>query len=536
MTNVFGIVRSELFLLNVFKFEGANAYSILIAMRKLLPILIVLAAFGTGKVLACSCMVSGTVDYEYRKAANVVVLKAIAIEKTEKEPPRLVNYGGIKQTTLTVEKVYKGTLKVGEKLVFAQGGGADCVWTFTEESIGKEYLFYLGAGPIDNKSSDGVIAATGQFPRIVPKDTWVASTCSRSNSLKGAAADILYLDNRIKANRRTRLSGRITKSIESAVEEQPSSVEILSNWNVFIIGNGKPITVKTDMNGVYEVYDLPAGKYKVLPEGIDGFKLDLWSRGANSQVEIRSKAHTERNFDYEIDSSIRGKFFDMNGKPLKDVCLKLVPVHGKKAQYFHNFDCTKADGTFELTEIPTGSYILFFNYDDAITAATPFRAFYYPKANKREDAAEIEIAPGTKIENLVIVAPETADTITISGVLRMQDGKAATNDSAEYASVEFVADGNNKADDDASSRSTIESGGRFQIRILKGQKGRLYGTVMTYPGEYLNCPKLEKLIPKKDGINIVEVKTPIILIDAKTDQTGLELIFPFPSCKKARID
>lgn len=481
-------------------------------------------------------MQSGTVDEEYRKSANVVILKVKRIEKTETPPPRLVNYGGIKQTTLAVEKVYKGNLKVSQELIFAQGGGADCIWTFTEESIGKEYLFYLGATPLDNKSSAGVIAATEQFPKVVPKDIWVASACSRSNSLKWAAADILYLENRLKVIGRTRLSGRITKHAESSVDEQPSLLEVLSDRSVVVAGNGKTVEVKTDKNGVYEIYGLPPGKYTVRPEPIEGFKHGFLRRDDDTQVVIKPKAHTERNFDFEIDSAIRGKFFDANGKPLKDVCVELLPAHGTKAQYFHNFDCTEGDGSFELTEIPAGSYVLLFNDDDKITAAVPFRAFYYPKAGKRENAAQIEIAPGTKIENLIVVAPETADVITVSGVLRMLDGKEANDDNAEYAAVEFIADDDEKADSDRpSSRATIDSKGRFTIRILKGHTGKLYGTVSTFPGEYLNCPKLEKLIPKKEGINIVDIKTPIVFITADADQTGVELKFPFPSCKKARI-
>src|SRR5258706_5987549 len=221
-------------------------------MQRICPILILLFVCCVGRILACSCMASGTVDQEYGKSANVVVLKVRSLEKTESRPPRLVNYDGIKQTTLTVEKVYKGTLKVGQELIFAQGGGADCIWTFTQQSVGAEYLFYLGAKPFDKKSSDGVIAATGQFPKIVSKDVWVAGTCSRSSSLKWAAADILYLENLDKVAGRARLSGRLTKSVESPVEEQPSSSEILYDRNVVITGNGKTIKLKTDKTGVYE--------------------------------------------------------------------------------------------------------------------------------------------------------------------------------------------------------------------------------------------------------------------------------------------
>ena len=30
-----------------------------------------------------------------------------------------------------------------DEIVFGQGGGADCIWTFNEQSVGHQYLFYL---------------------------------------------------------------------------------------------------------------------------------------------------------------------------------------------------------------------------------------------------------------------------------------------------------------------------------------------------------------------------------------------------------
>jgi len=236
------------------------------------------------------------------------------------------------------------------------------------------------------------------------------------------------------------------------------------------------------------------------------------------------------------------QFFDANGKPLKDVCMKLVPAQGTISQSFFNIDCSKADGSFELDDIPSGTYVLLFNDDDKITAKTPFHAFYYPKTSQREQAAEIHIAPGTKIENIVVVAPESTDVITVRGVLRMQDGKPANGDieEGEGAMVEFVADGDKTATKyEPTARGDVDSQGRFMIRILKGQKGQLYGITSAFHGEYENCPKLEKLLPKDDknkSVNIFDIKTQNILIDAQTDQTGVELTFPFPRCKKAKID
>lgn len=500
-------------------------------MKQIPFLLLLLIVVFTGEVLACSCVVGQSVDKEFERAPNVVILKARSIEKTEKEPLPLSNYAGIKHTVLTVEKVYKGTLKVGQELVFSQGGGADCVWTFSENSIGEEYLFYLGDKPYDHRVKDGKIFGTGM---PVNKEAWAASTCSRSGNVRGRSSDLYYLDNYAKLKGKSRLSGYIGKRIDSAVEEQPNSYEHLVGREVKITGNGKSITVKADKNGVYEVYDLAPGSYTVDPGLMQGYG----SPTDNSRkVVIKPGAHTESNFTFSINSAIRGKFYDANGKPLKDVCMRLVPARGTSRNVFL-FDCTEPDGSFEFDDIPQGSYVLHINEDNKVTATEPFRTFYYPKGAKREDAGEIEIAPGTMIDNMVIVAPETAEIITVSGTVRMSDGKTPNSDIAEFTRVEFVADGDpNVTEHDPSSYASIDSAGRFKIRMLKGQKGQLYATTMAYSGKYINCPKLERLIAKSeypDSSN--DILSPSVFIDANEHKTGVVLTFGFPNCKIAPID
>ncbi|HEY0429512.1 MAG TPA: hypothetical protein VGC76_17160 [Pyrinomonadaceae bacterium] len=463
---------------------------------------------------ACSCVRSGTVDTEFEETPNVVVLKLRSVEKYA-DGEKGYGYGGVKQSKLTVEKVFKGNLKVGQELTFAQGGGADCIWTFSEEAIGTEFLFYLGEKPKNN--------------------LWTAGTCSRSNAAKYAAADLLYLEKLGKVKGQTRLSGALTQIFESAVKGEESDYKLLAGRKILVSGNGKNIELKTDENGVYEIYDLPAGKYKITPEKIAGYQFTDEKSGS-FEVEIKAKNHTEQDFRFTIRNAVRGKLFDAGGKPLKDVCLHLLPARGEKAEYFYQGDCTDESGKFEFSEIPAGTYVIVVNDDGKITSDEPFGTFYYPSAARREDAAEITVSAGDFFENLIINAPQTAEVVVYSGVLLFENGKPANKENAEYASINFVADNEeNKADGEVDARALTDEKGRFSIRILKGQKGRLFGSLMTYEEEYENCPKLQKLIREKGG-SIVNIETPAVEIEAINDLSGIELKFPFPNCKKAKID
>lgn len=482
---------------------------------------------------ACSCAVNDTVDKDFVRVPNIAVFKVQAVEKYA-EGEKGYGYDGIKQSRLTVEKVFKGNLKVGQELVFSQGGGADCIWTFDEKSVGEEFLFYLGAKPVDNKSSENIIAATGQFPKTVSKNIWVAFTCSRSGSVKYRSSDLKYLENFSKVRGKTRLSGMLSQYISAATEDEESKSVQLSSYKVKISGNGKNIEVKTDVNGVYEIYDLAPGKYKVMPESINGYKA-LNEQENSIEIQIKPKGHTEQNFSYRINNRISGRFFDSNGKPLKDVCLDLLPAQGKPPRYFYQGDCTEADGSFDFDEIPAGRYVIVVNDDGEISSAEPFGTFYYPNAVKREDAAEIPIGAGDFRNDLIINAPQTAETITVSGVLLFEDGKPVNDEFVEFYSEKESKKKDDEEERQEDARAGTNKKGQFAVRILKGQKGKLLGSMITFKGEYENCPKLDKLIRAKE-ISVGSIETPAIEIKAVNDLTGIELKFPFPSCKKAKIE
>jgi hypothetical protein len=482
---------------------------------------------------ACSCAVNDTVDKDFVQTPNIAIFKVQSVEKLA-DGEKGYGYGGIKRSKLTVEKVFKGNLKVGQELIFAQGGGADCIWTFTEKSVGEEYLFYLGDKPIDNKSSEKMMSATTFGTMSSAQNVWVAFTCSRSGSVEYRTGDIKYLENVSKVRGKTRVSGILSQYISAATEGDEGRSNLLSGYKVVVKGNGKNIEPKTDENGFYEIYDLPAGKYTITPEKVAGYKYSASETGT-VEVTVKAKSHTEQNFYYQINNRVSGKFFDTNGNPLKDVCLDLLPARGKKAQYFYQGDCTDDDGSFEFDQVPAGTYVIVINEENEITASAPFGTFYYPSALKREDAAEITIGAGDFRDDLIINAPETAETITVSGLLLFENGKPAADESVEFYSEETILKQKDKEYKSEDSRASTDKNGRFTIRILKGKKGKLLGSMITFEGEYQNCPKLDKLIRAK-GISVGDIETPSIEVNAVNDLTGIELKFPFPVCKKAKIE
>lgn len=465
---------------------------------------------------ACSCGGPGPVDWAYEESPNIAILKLRSLEKyPDSQTEETYSVGNIKQSILTVEKVFKGNLKVGQKLAFRQGGGGDCVWTFSEKAVGNEYLLYLSAKPGD----DGL---------------WTGEVCSRSGSTKYRASDLLYLEKLPKVLGKTRISGRLVQQITTAVEGGYRESKLLADRFVWITGNGNEIKLKTDENGVYEVYDLSPGKYIVRPENLVGYKIETYAGAKQDfiEVDLKPRSHEEVDFDFEIDNSIKGKVVDANGSPVSFVCLDLEPTDGKLAPYTYLVTCTKEGGIFEFDEIPAGTYVIVVNKEGKINGDHPFGRFYYPNRLERAEAAQISIGSGEHHAGLILTAPETLDTVVYSGRVVFEDGKPVPNEFVNFVRKTDVPRSRNYNPD---INTKTSENGEFSIKLVKGSKGYIFGSFITFSGEYERCPKLEKLI-KASGSSVPTLETPAVEVDPVTDVSGIELRFPFPSCKRSKID
>lgn len=232
-------------------------------------------------MLACTCIGDYTLDWSTKASENILLLKLKAVEKYKNGEVQYTT-DGIKQSKLIVQKAFKGSIKIGEEVTFQQGEKVDCIWGFSEKEIGTEFLFFLG------------------------KNNWfeLNSICSRSNSLKFSAADLLYVEKFKKVFGKTRLAGVIYN-----VTEKKADNPVWNSWNyepiagrrVRIIGNGIDITLKANKNGAYEVYDLPLGKYRIIPQKVKGYRTLIPSNETIDEVEIKANSLVEQNIEYLAD-------------------------------------------------------------------------------------------------------------------------------------------------------------------------------------------------------------------------------------------
>ena len=217
---------------------------------------------------ACSCGPSVSVLDEYDRVEAVIVVRVKGIE-----PAKGFGVNNVRSTKVVVEKVYKGDLRAGDEFSLPQGGGADCIWTFAPRDVGSRYLFYL------NSLKDG-------------SRHWIASTCGRSGEIKYEREDLLYLDKMDQVRGKTRVSGKYT-ALGGA-----SGLEV-ANRKVRIAGEGKSYEVTTDGDGVFEIYDLPPGDYRLEPEIPPGWK--LWVDWLWNSASAIQKLSTEKAVAFKLE-------------------------------------------------------------------------------------------------------------------------------------------------------------------------------------------------------------------------------------------
>jgi Carboxypeptidase regulatory-like domain len=470
--------------------------------------------FAARDARACSCAAEPSVLDSFEWAEVVVVTRVLSVEKVYAKGA--AERGGyfVRSTRMIVEKVFKGDPRPGEEMSFGQGG-ANCVWTFGEGDVGRQYLFYLHGGDKGQK-------------------VWYAGTCGRSSGLGGAADDLLYLNNMSKARGRTRLSGTLQFGLGE--EGDPSA----ANRELRIIGANKTYKVKTDENGVYEIYDLPAGQYLVEPEATPGWKVNVLMLGYSASyaggeedrsrkkmekipVAVQAGRHAALDLYFGIDTAIRGKVYDPGGNPLEGVCLHLSPAADANPQ-FYAADCTDAQGAFSIEDVSPGRYFVVANHDGKISSRQPFKTIYYPNAFDREKASVVSVGAGDVVDGVNVYVPAAEEVVTVEGVFLYSDGRPVAEENVVFEAEKAGAGV------DGGARARTDARGRFSIRILRGLRGKLRGEMYAHEGEFGNCPKLESVI-KEGGRTSAEIKTPAVEILAEPGLAEPELRYPFPGCK-----
>jgi hypothetical protein len=462
---------------------------------------------------ACRCVPGIAVDKQYDDAKVVGIFKLISWDIR----PNTGTYTqpAIYTPLFRVERVYKGDIRTGQTIRFELNASA-CSYPLDRGSVGEDFLLFLKP---DRPNGENV---------------WAISACSGSKPKIKAAAELLYLEKVAQVNGKTLLYGtarRLDTVVDSGKKQDRE--EPLAHLAVTVSGNGKTYNLKTDQNGVYEIYGLPPGEYRITPEAIDGWIAELDLKFGPAAPTIRAKSGTVQNISYYPDSSIKGRVVDPSGKAVANVRVRLIAASGESLPDFTDDDIkNNIDGKFEFSRIPRGKYLIEVAPFDRKSPVRPFDTFYYLNADKREDARPIDIKPGQHIKDLDLTVPKMAEVVTFTGMLLYNDGKPVAG-----GTVGFFRDGESFDLKHPEEKTTTDSEGRFTLRVLKGQPGTLTGLVEYTTQRASPCPDLLRALRKVRLLNPEMPQTipsESVGIETTDGVSAIELRFPFGSCPVKR--
>jgi hypothetical protein len=460
---------------------------------------------------ACPCPPVPTVLDAYEAADAVVIVRVLSVQNFQGMQPGEPGAINARLVTGSVEHVYKGNATVKEQFSYLQE--VWCHSTFYEVGIDSKILLYLKA-------------PKEQYHR------WNISTCGRSKPVLQATEDLLYLDNMSKLRGKTRVSGNY-----GAWAKQDFNI---AHRRIRIVSDAKVTETVTDEKGVFEIYDLPPGKYRLEPEIPEGWRIDRSTLKHYVSTEVPQDStrwarfvlapqkHASVSFAFQPDNAVEGRIVGPEGKALANTCAYLrkpQEILGDLVALYRLGDlasgCSDTNGRFRIESIKPGSYVLVLNVLGKPRSVEPFPRVFSPSTTELEKATPIEIGLGETVKDVNVAVPFLLDTVTVAGVLRRSDGQPVPKQEVRFEPI-------GKPEIDGLVITETDQQGRFSLKILKGLEGTVYGGMSVVAGTFTRCPELKPLNFRDQ--DRVYVRSKDLKIETQQDLSNLVLQFLYPDC------
>jgi hypothetical protein len=451
----------------------------------------------------------------YEAADAVAIVRVLSVQNIQGLQPMGPSPPIARLVTGTVERVYKGNVKVKEQLTFLQE--VWCPSSFYEIGIGSEVLLYSKA------------------PRE-PGHGRNISTCGRSKPVLQATEDLLYLDNMDKLRGKTRVSGNYGAWGNENINIAHRRIRIVN------AGDAKVVETFTDEKGVFEIYDLPPGKYRLEPEIPEGWRIDRSTLKHYVSTEVPQDStrwarfvlapqkHASVSFAFQPDNAVEGRIVGPKGNPLANTCAflrKPKQILGDIVDLYRlgslASGCSDDNGHFRIESIKSGTYVLVLNVMGKPRSVEPFPRVFYPGTTELEKATPVEIGLGETVKDVNVAVPFLLDTVNVAGVLRRSDGKPVPKQEVRFEPT-------TKPEVDGLVITQTDGQGRFSLKILKGLEGSVYGSMSVIAGTYARCPELKSLVIREQ--DRITVRSRDLKIETQRDLSNLDLQLLYPDCTK----
>jgi hypothetical protein len=268
---------------------------------------------------------------------------------------------------------------ISEVEILTGSGGGDCGLSFKPGDV---YLI------------DASIGDDGKFH---------AGICSYSQKLEFAGAAVRVLRKRRDGYKVPSLTGRIVqydrdfKGLIGTRKAKP-----LANTLIRVKGGGRAYETWSDDQGLYELYDVPLGKYDFDPDLPFGTTLS-WFIGSDKLLESfdLKRSCEERDIEVFASGSIQGRVLDSQNNVLSNAFVYIMPaevelIPEEKQLYWES---QSKEGFFKFVHIPPGKYLTLVNPDDEQNPGFPYSRTFYPGVHDRTSAGIISVGAGEQVKD-----------------------------------------------------------------------------------------------------------------------------------------
>jgi hypothetical protein len=395
---------------------------------------------------ACTCLPKSEVcgaASEYWRTAVVFLGRVDAIERpAAKDTPR---YLLSRRVRLRVLEPFRGSPPAGSDVIVLTGaGGGDCGFPFT---AAQEYLVYAS-----RRGDEGELAT---------------SICSRTRPAAEASADLEYA--RAAAAGRA-APGRVTGQVRVETRELARSRRRirpapLAGIMVRLTRNGETLHARTDEQGRYAIESPAPGRYTLGADLPDAY----YARESGNTLEIAdSRACLEADLTVMHDGRVTGRVIDPAGRAVPGLTIDLtVGARIDEPATSRVRALTRRDGTFELTRVPPGTFVVGINTERSAAGDVEPPRIFYPGVGDLAAARAVVVPAGGRVTLDDFVLPGEVEYLRVEGTVLAADGSPASG-----ARVYIQQDSEKSYI--TSEPAIADASGRFVVSLLAGTTWRLF--------------------------------------------------------------
>ena len=468
----------------------------------------------TTVAIACTCGPSPSPYKAYQEAqavftGKVVSSQDIPYDQTVSDPKYNVYDRHFK---FAVTEVLKGT-KTNEIVINVGRRDSSCYQGFT---IGESYLVYAYASNQRfNRSESYWGAATKK-----PDETMFAGACTRTETLKYAFDDLLYLRGMLQGVAEPVLYGSVSRVDNDPKDPESSRVTYLSGFTVIAESNGRKFSAITDNNGLYSFKKLPNGEYKVRAV-LPGKYMHYWFN--EEKVTVPSDGYGAfAEFSTGWNNHVEGKVSDDAGNVVRRAVVRLLsvdpPVDKMSPQFGTISDYLGDAGKYQIYGKTPGRYLLAVEVYAPFLSGRDILRTYYPQTSNRQNASIITLGEADKLQvDLKLTTDQRVRWI--KGVVVWSDGTPMSKNA--WVALEKLEDSEDK-NNVRYDLTHADEQGNFQLQVFENAQYWVKGEVGTLGVQFKGLP--QSLWDQ--GIQEIRSK-PIKIIGSQSPVT-LKIVIPLP--------